>query len=339
MAQELVALDAATHGSLELASRLADRIEGWRRGVAYAELAKIMADRGTLPEARAYIEKAEAVRRSIKGWENPRIAAHVAQARSMLGDANPAEQFRGMIDPNDRQYFGRPEATTAASCARRGEFEQAMKLLDAIDPAGDEDFAWWKTAGYVDVARSPKLTAEQRRRALESARRSATEVPGWRRAEALQNLARACRDTREDALLRAVLVDTETVLLGLSPRLVNVKSPMLAETARFWARLGAAEKVKPLLEAAEATATEAMVTERPAIYADVANAWAAAGNEAKSGALYAQAFATAEALVNARPRALAVVEIARSLGRAGIDPDAAVRQRFEALFAGLKAPW
>jgi hypothetical protein len=62
-------------------------------------------------------------------------------------------------------------------------------------------------------------------------------------------------------------------------------------------------------------------------------------DEDDSRRLFDTALSEAESLVNARPRALAVVAVCRSMGRSGFELDEATRSRLDALFAGLKDPW
>jgi hypothetical protein len=79
--------------------------------------------------------------------------------------------------------------------------------------------------------------------------------------------------------------------------------------------------------------------DRPALYAVVAASWQSVGDPGESRRLFDRAFEAAASLQNARPRALAVVEICRALGRARIPLDEATRWRLDALLAGLRAPW
>ncbi len=339
MAEELAVLDMGLYGALDEAIRRADEVDGWRRGVAYAELAKMLIAGGRIEDAKALLDKARGVRVATQGWQGPRIDAHVAQAAALLGDEAAGAALTRVFDPNDRQYFGRPAATRAAALAAKGDFDGAMALLRPLDGSQDEDVAWWRTAGYVDVAQATPLAPAQRAVALAAARTSAAGIPGWRRAEALGRVAKACAEMKQTGPLRAVLEEAETIALGLDPDVATLRAPLLAETARGWARAGDAERAARLLAEAEATAPRALPTERPALFADVANGWHAAGEADRARDAWETAFRITEGLVNARPRALAAVEIARAYGRAGIALDEATLRRFATLLAGLKAPW
>ncbi len=76
-----------------------------------------------------------------------------------------------------------------------------------------------------------------------------------------------------------------------------------------------------------------------AIDADLASGYWVAGDEANAKRLYGRALTRAEALENARPRALAVVEICRSMGREQVPASPETRARLDALYAGLRDPW
>ena len=82
-----------------------------------------------------------------------------------------------------------------------------------------------------------------------------------------------------------------------------------------------------------------MLTERPAIWANLASSYIAVGDGTLGWRTFDRALAAAAALENARPRALAVVSVCRAIGRAGLTPPAAMNARLDGLYKGLKDPW
>ncbi len=338
-AQQVVVLDLAEIGQLESAARRADSIVGWHRGAAYADIAALYAASGDEARARALIAKAESAQREAEGWHGPRIATHVAQAHAMLGEPASAAAIADSVAAADpRQYSGRAAATRATAHAARGEFDQAMALLDGLGGDDDLEIAWARVTGYVAVARQPRVTAKQRRTALDAALTAAATVPGWKQAEALESLADEFR--RDGALARAreLLRRAEALVLPITDTL-SIRPALLSNLARKWAGVGDVDHARLLLAEAEAAVPSAMTIERPPILANIASSWVAVGATTEASRVYGMAFDAAETLVNARPRALAVVEICRSMGKARLDPEAATRQRLESLLAGLRDPW
>lgn len=339
-AQEAIVLEIGLYRSLDDAIRLADRIDGWRRGVAYAELAGMAVRKGRADVGKALLARAETIRAQTKDWGGPRIASHMAQVAALLGDTSNTETLAGRLSSTDRQYLGRPTAVVAASLAARGRYDEAMQKLAALDPERDDDIGWWRTAGYVDVAKTGSLTPGQRRAALVKARASSKDVRGWRRADALTPVADAYRDMGDKAAALEVLKEVETIVLEQSAQALPVKGPLMAALARSFHRLGAGRRARELVALAERyVVPQALNIEQPGIYADLAATSFALGDKANSERLYDKAFGLAEGLINARPRALQVVEICRSMGREGVPLSTAYRSRLEALLADLKDPW
>jgi len=338
-AQAAVVWDYASAGAWGEAIDAADRVEGWRRGTSYADLATAMAKVGRRDEARVLIAKAEAFRPTITGWQNPRIAAHVANAWAALGELDKAEGLASAVALEDaQQYAGRTAATVASGLAAQGNYDGATAELDRLAGAKDIDDAWWRAAGYVEIARQPSIPREKRLAALASARSAADSIPTWKKAEALESIADEYRKQGLAKEAREAVAEAERILVAL-PDTMPIKAPLLSNCARAWGELGKKQRARELLRRVEALAPTVQPIERPAVYANAAASFAALGDGASAKRLYGTALDEAGSLVNARPRALAVVEICRSMGRAGVALDAETRGRLDTLYAGLKDPW
>jgi tetratricopeptide (TPR) repeat protein len=229
-------------------------------------------------------------------------------------------------------------ATTASGFGVRGDFSEAMARLRSIDGASDFDVTWWRTVGYLNLAREGSLTREQRLEALAAARVSADGISGWKRAEALHGVAEQYGALGEKAKVKEALETSEAMALAL-PDTMPTRSPLLALVAGAWGKAGERERATALLKKAEAGTPATLVIDQPGIYAAIASTYTAVGDPKEAARLYDVAFRSAEGLLNARPRALSTVEIARSMARAGFEIDEATRGRFERLFSGLGDPW
>jgi hypothetical protein len=338
-AQAAVVWDYATAGAWHQAIDAADHVEGWRRGTSYADLATALAKLGRKDEARAMIAKAEAFRGTITGWQNPRIAAHVANAWAALGEVDRAVGLASAVALEDaQQYAGRKAATVASSRAVRGDYEGAAAELDGLAGAKDIDDAWWRAAGYLEIARQSSFPRETRAKALAAARAAADSIPTWKKAEALESIAELYREQRFPKEAREAVAEADRIVVAL-PDTMPIKAPLLSNCARAWGALGKNQRARELLNQVEGLAPMVQPIDRPAVYANAAASYAGLDDGASARRLYGVAFDEAGSLVNARPRALAVVEICRSMGRAGLELDSGTRTRLETLYAGLKDPW
>jgi tetratricopeptide (TPR) repeat protein len=338
-AQQSVAMEYAGLGLYDEAVRRAEATEGWRGLAALADIASTLARDGRTDEARALLARVEAQRGATEGWEGPRVDAHLAQVHAALGDVAPSETIARDLAKNDpRQYAGRSAAIQAGAHGARGEYDLALAALRPLDGDKDIEVAWWRTMGYLDLSKKEALDETQRRSALDQARRSAEGLPGWKQAQALLLIAVRYGEVGDrDAAVAAIEV-AEQKIEALPP--TDEWRPLaLSELARAWVAAGEAKRGRRILTGAEQAVPKTLVIDQPALYAGLASGWHAVGDDAEASRLYDRALDAAAGLVNARPRALAVVEICRSLGRERIPLEPATRARLDGLLSGLAAPW
>lgn len=337
--EEAVVLDIAMHGALDEAAGRADSIEGWRRGVAYAEIAKMMAKAGRLADAKALLAKAESVATPAQSWEAPRIESHVAQAQALVGGIEAIPNPGKLEQEDELQYRGLDAVLRASAHTARGELDAAMTQLEAASHDPALEIAWPMTQAYLDVARHPKARPRDRLAAIDEARAAANRSKEIiSRLDALELVADAYRDAglRERAFQ---VLDESHGLVAKLPDSTILKGSFLAGEARTRARLGDRAGAVQLLADATRVALQAYPIDRPAVVANVAAGYYVAGETGKAEAMLDTALSSAEGLANARPRALAFIEIGRVLGRFDVPMSAPVRARFDAALRGLKAPW
>jgi tetratricopeptide (TPR) repeat protein len=336
--QQGVVMVYAESGMVNEAVKKADQVVGWRRGAAYADLAALLAREGREDEARSLLEKAESVRQSQTDWHGPRISAHIAQALAVLGDVEPSRQLAGELAAADRQYIGRSVATLALAYGASGDFQEAMGQLAKLDEATDFQEAWWRTTGYLNLARQGGLTAEQRQRAMEAAHRSAKEIPGWGKVDALADVAREYIEMGERQRARDAIQSAEELILA-QPATLPVKTPLVVTVADLWAELGDGDRARGLLKTGEEGVAQVMLIEQPGVYGNLAGGYAALGDDKEARRLFDKAVAAARALKNSRPRALAMVSICSTMGRAELALDESMRAALDAVYGSLGDPW
>lgn len=337
-AQELALGEYAAAGAIDEAARRAPEIEGWRRGSLYASLATQCARAGRADEARAFIGKAEEVRQSTTGWENPRISAQVAEALALLGDTEQSNKITTDLAAADPiQYSGRATATDAVGAAVKGDFAQGMAQLRALEGNNNLDTAWGRTMGYLALARHPEAPKASRLEALDAARASAERLPLERRLDGLLqiapeyvNLGRKGDAKKAIASAAAVVADEGQVAEAI---------PGLIAVGQAWAEIGEPEKARKPLQAAEGLVTQALSIDQPGLIERIASAWRRVPDPERAYRLDLKAVDNAAAMRLSRPRAISLSAICRQMGKDGVVPDASLRSRLESLLAGLGEPW
>ena len=183
-AQALVVQDYAAIGALGDALTFAGQVDGWRRGTALADVATLLAKAGRYEQARQALGQASAITDATEGWEKRRVEAHLAPALAALGEIDRTEAISKDLAHNDgRQYGARSTATMATANAAQGKFNEGIGQLKQLDEAVDIDVAWWRTAGYLSVAKLETLTHKQRLDALNLARKSVESLGLAKRGE------------------------------------------------------------------------------------------------------------------------------------------------------------
>jgi tetratricopeptide (TPR) repeat protein len=338
-AQELALAGYLAAGAYDEAGRAAAVIEGWRRGVVYADLASALARDGRTSEARSWVDKAEEVRTTVDGWQNPRISAHVAEALAAIGDPDKAFDIASALAAQDPvQYAGRAGATEALALGLDGDLDAAMKKLQELEGNNDLDVAWWRTSGYLALARREQSPASSRLAALDAARASAAVLPVERRVEAwleTASLYDAVGRAREGrSAVKAALGAVEAEGVGTSERI-----PYVIEIGRAWGALREPKRARQALVQAEGLVPQAISIDRPGLLARIASGYRRIPDAPRARRLDEQAIEAAAQMPLSRPRALALSAICRQMGRDQVVPDPALRARLDHLLAGLGDPW
>jgi tetratricopeptide (TPR) repeat protein len=237
-----------------------------------------------------------------------------------------------------RQYGGRAAATVSQAQITLGNFDKAMEALSPVDSDPDVEVSGARTGGYLQIAKGKNFTPAQRLQALQAAEASAGSLPTWEEVGVLAEIAQLYQGAGQDERSRKALQKAEEFAQSL-PGSAAGKSPLTVEVAQGWAELGDKARARTLLLQAEPAAASSLDINRPAAYARLASAWRGVGDARQADRLMALAIASAESLKNARPRALSAVDICRTLGRDGVEPDSGTRGKLESMLANLKDPW
>jgi hypothetical protein len=334
-AQERVIHDFAAAGALDEALQRVDQVEGWRRGTAYAELAVAAAQHGRTHDAAELIARAEQLSNEVRDWSGPRIRAHLARAYAALGRTNESAQI-GAALPEEEASKARVSAIVAP--AQPGGLTEALRQLQALEGAGNFDLNLQLVDGYLALAGRAAGDAPACRQALDGARRVAQTLPVLKAIEVQRAVAELYHGLRDTGLASRVLEEAETMILPAAMD-AYVTVPALAQLATAWGWLGEKTRARRLLTRAVELLPAVQDIERPAMYAEIAAARIALGDADEGWRHYDEALRAAKTLANARPRALAVVEVCRSIGLRKLELTDRHRQELASLLEGLQAPW
>lgn len=316
--QERIALALLERGECDKALKLGAQIDDWHKGTVLAEAAARLAQAGRTNEAMQRTAQAEAIAVGIQDWQRDFILVRAAKAKAFLGKGEDVERWNDFYQSN-RDYRGQVAAYRALALARAGQITNALAALEALADTTFLDVSSWRVSGYLLLAKEGRLSAAQTTNALMAAWVASERVPGNKRWDLQMNLAEAVATSGNRALAREWLAGVSSNLLsgGTSTSLPSrVSAALLGRLAVQHAGVKDAQWVAACARAAEPLIGQLQSIEQPAVLALFGEAWVRQGDVAKGLGYYARAMETAGRLINARPRALACVDICLSLDRA-----------------------
>lgn len=356
--QERVVVAALKLDQPALAAEFAGRMEGWRRGAAFADIAYYHAQHGPQGEVDGLIEKARAeVTRldlqeqaeaqgfegddnsveMFQAWRRDRIRARIARTLLFLGQDEKAIEYESKLQPSER---GVVEATRAARMTPE-EAERTVAGFEAVVKAGTlEDIRNVLQVGSILAARfhADEVRGPVLRAALEEA---LVKGPAMFRVDTTLALAERLIEQGEHVWSHE-LVHSAVALLEEIPIAVEDDLPLRARAIELRHAVGDPEARKSL-DALLGRFDSVRETLEPMMHADllvpIAEAYVALGDRATALRIYARAAEQGAVNVNAVPRTTDLVDVCASMAVHGVEPDAQLSKRLEQTFSGLADPW
>lgn len=325
--QEKVLRDYLALGDLGAVTARVERIPNWRRGVVYADLANAYYQRGETNAAVQAIRAAELVQQAYRGdWPSQRIAAHLARAHLRAGNSALAQSIGEKL----------PAEEAAKVDAVQFHGTNALAALDQLAAGQNFDALCAAADGYLVVAGTGSTAV--RARALAGAERVLSILPVIKRLELIPTVAERYLDAGLTNETRRVLAAHESWLAG-HPAEPLYLAPALARMGWVGHRLGEEATARRWFDEAQAVAQSGNPLDQPTACAGVLDLLAQAGDTPGAWNLYERSLTVAAGFVNARPRAMAVADLCRALGRAVLPVEGKRAERLAELLTGLQDPW
>ena len=346
-AQEEVVVAAIASGRVDLAKKWVERIDTWRRGSAYADLAFALAASGESPELRRYLVLASGIADREADWRRDRIRMKVARVHARLGELAEAKRIAGTLPVEeagklDEIRIETRSASLADDAEAVAEFEAEVEILDRIVASRTFDPTRHALAAF---------TALHRRHYADSARRDLVEARirgGWVllpidiRIDLLLGLAENAA-AAGDAAASQRFVAEATSMAEAATWIAEHEVPLLGRLAKASQAAGNPEEAQRLarkaIEVFDAKRDTIFDIYRAAALRPLAEAYAAMGDGETAAAIYRRAIEEGFGNPNARPRALDLSATCLSMASSGVLPDAATAARLREIRVLLTDPW
>lgn len=325
-----------------------ERIEGWRRGSGYADLALWCARKGATDDAQRSITLAreiadQALRESEEigdgqSWRHDRIKGRIAAVLALLGRKEDAHKINQGIDAVDAAPL---HAVEAAATDAEGFDSQLGRLASPL-ASGNLDEVKLALGGMTRLYDRFYDDAKRRDIVEQRLREMWGNVPLLLRFEVGHELATHALAHGDKA--KALELATELRALADAPQAgFDTRVPLRARSAALLARAGDAEAARKQVDAAlaEFDAQRARLADidRADVLRVLAEAYAAVGARDQALATYLRAADAGVENPNSRPRAEDLVATCCSLAKLDLEPTPELFARLSTIRKDLREPW
>ncbi len=342
--QESVVDACLTLGQPERALRYATRIDNWRRGVAYADIASWCIEHGVDADVEHYLDLANGmVVRTNKDpnqqeWRGDRVRAGIARAYVLLGEPGKAASFADGIETAE---VGAVEAAKADKLDAKAA-DARLSELDSVFASGDLDQVHNALDNCVRFYDRFYDDAGRRASLRETVTTAHPKLPITMRIEMLMKLADVALEHHDPDEVTS-LIDTTQGIVDGARWLARDRIPIDARLAALRYRAGqkaeARKKLDEALKLYDEQQEEIVDIWRAGALRPIAEAYQSMQDGANALAVYRRAVEVGVDNPNSRPRAADLTATCLSMAVDGVEPDSALWGRITAIRDGLGVPW
>lgn len=343
--QEGVVAACLELGLTRQALTFTQRIENWRGGLCYANLAHYCVDHGIGADVDAFLRKAlEIAENSITGtesqtWRRDRIRARVATVYSMKGQRERGQRLAAGLGPTERGILVVDEARSLTDDG----FEAALALTDQVIAGGNFEAVRAQlqkcAALYERYFDDPSRREALERRVCDPAMHA---LPAAVRIQLITSVARtaAQRGDAAKALELVARADRIRDAIDWSP---EHRLPLDAALARVEHAAMSTDAAVRRLDASvaffDANRQRTINMYRGGALRPIAAAYHEVGRTHQAWATYDKVLDEALENPNSRPRAIDLAETCCSLAVHGIEPSVEFMDRLRRIYEDLDHPW
>ncbi len=322
------------------AVRYADKIENWRMGLCYANIAYYLAKQGYGPEQ---VNKGLEIAKKISGmdhgrqWRNDRIKVRIAQAYTLLGKNKKSDQYNTDIVQSEKGAVAITKATMSDD-----SFNEQIERLDQLVEIVGFETTIKALFGYAELYN--RYYDEHERRVLteEKIKTSWVAIPLDIRFNILVQLAEFSLDHDDHKKALEVVNQAQSFLDNYSWPLEN-HIQLSAQLSALRDRAGDREQAKTNLDAAFEIFNSKKDKIRPMYRAEtlcpIAEAYQKLGDTQTALSIYKQAVEQGFVNHNPLPRSEDLYATCCSMALSGVEPDAKLWARICQINEAIENQW
>jgi hypothetical protein len=330
-------------GGAALVPELADRIEDWRRALAYGKLAASHARTGDVERAREHLATAEELEARItkpeeQGWRRGSVKVAIAEAYAYLGSIDRTARIQGEVGEVEAGQI----AILASKLIDESAIDAQLELLESIAANGSMDQV---DAALNAVAEFYGRLYDQpeRRDLMESKIRGAwNKLPLQKRMELLERLVQFDLENGNRDKARATVDDIEAMVVGHEfngEEQIAFRAAVASLRAQCGDREAGIEVADDALTMFDENRERITNMFRGEALRPLAAAYVELGETMTANDLFERALVEAVENPNSRPRAQDLVRTCTAIVACGLEPRESLMKALAATKAELGEPW
>ncbi len=337
-AQELVvAASLELDQPLRALSQL-EKIDNWRRGACYGDLAFYCARHGYAGEAQQYLDLAGEISESAEGWQRDQIRIKIANTHTWLEQTQQAGQFEtGVVDAELGKAAG-----VKAMIAGEDSFAEQMNALDVLIAPGNFDVVENALQACANLFNRFYDDAGRRLLAEEKIKDSWGKLPIFLRIELLAELAGFALDHTDPAKALDLINEAQIFVDG-AQWTPEHRISLISKLAKLRFQAGDGQKARTVVDALlalfDSQRDKIVNIYRAGALRPLAEAYQVMGDTATALAVYKRTVEEGVENPNSRPRAEDLSATCLSMALHGAEPDAGLWARIHQINDRLGDPW
>ena len=319
--------------------RFIERIDNWRRGLCYAELAFFCAQHSHIKETRRYLRSASKIAdEDIEKWRRDSIRVKMAQTHTLLGQMRQADEFEVGLEVSES---GKVAKVRAMLC-EEDSFDKQIIALDGFIASGNFDVL--RNSLQACAQLFDRFYTDEKRRSLveKKIRTSWGTLPVFIQLELLMELAESALDHADQS--KAIeLVNEAQLFVDDYQWPLEQRIARMAKLIELRFRAGDSEKARTSADAALAlfnTQRDKIVNiYRAEALRPLAEAYQSMGDTEAALSVYKQAVEEGMENPNSRPRAEDLAATCCSMALHAVEPNLELWSRIRGIRNSLGDPW
>jgi len=316
------------------------KIDNWRRGKAYADIAYYCVVQGLDHDVTRYLKVAKEVADApqVEDWRKDRIRVRVASTYALLGEKDEAKQLSRSVDLSEVGKVAAAEAKAADEQA----YQERVKQLDALYESGQFDPVRNAMAGFAALFDRFYDDVEKRNHARKRIIQDTGTMPGIIRVRAGMDLIDIALQHSDQPTALALTHQTEELFNAYSWRpdqYVALMGRLVGLRHRSGDEARARQIAEDLMIKYQAARDRIPDIERAGALRPLAQSYVDMNDTAEARAKFQLVLEEGAVNPNARPRALDLCATCLAMAVKGFEPDEAMWAHIRKIQDGLEAPW